>query len=188
MPAPTQLSAYANHEFKIIPTPTQLSAYANHELKKQQERSIEAVHMHGLSETSRKQHSHRSRIEYIMNLFCSKTSEDSSTYAQHMHKTCAIAQVIFVRPFSCVFFFILVVQLVICIITFLVVFNIYIERILSEVYARHMRSATLTFKPFSQLVISFARFSALMLSSFIDVSLCSVDAAHIHRRGFDDQM
>jgi hypothetical protein len=31
--APTQLSAYANHEFKIIPIPTQLSAYANHELK-----------------------------------------------------------------------------------------------------------------------------------------------------------
>ena len=31
--APTQLSAYANHEFKIIPTPAQLSAYANHELK-----------------------------------------------------------------------------------------------------------------------------------------------------------
>jgi len=33
MPASAQLSAYANHEFKIIPTPTQLSAYANHELK-----------------------------------------------------------------------------------------------------------------------------------------------------------
>ncbi len=29
----TLLSAYANHEFKIIPTPAQLSAYANHELK-----------------------------------------------------------------------------------------------------------------------------------------------------------
>jgi len=38
------------------------------------------------------------------------------------------------------------------------------------VYARHMRSATLIFK------------------SFIDVSLCSVDAAHMHRRGFDNQM
>ena len=37
-------------------------------------------------------------------------------------------------------------------------------------------------------VISSARFWALMLSSFIDVSLCSVDAAHMHRRGFDDQM
>ena len=33
MPTPAQLSAYANHEFKIIPTPTQLSAYANHKLK-----------------------------------------------------------------------------------------------------------------------------------------------------------
>ncbi len=33
IPTRTQLSAYANHEFKIIPTPTQLSAYANHELK-----------------------------------------------------------------------------------------------------------------------------------------------------------
>ncbi len=33
IPARTQLSAYANHEFKIISTPTQLSAYANHELK-----------------------------------------------------------------------------------------------------------------------------------------------------------
>ena len=30
----TQLSAYANHEFKIISISTQLSAYANHELKK----------------------------------------------------------------------------------------------------------------------------------------------------------
>jgi len=33
-PAPAQLSAYANHEFKIIPTPAQLSAYAKHELKR----------------------------------------------------------------------------------------------------------------------------------------------------------
>ncbi len=111
-----------------------------------------------------------------------------------MHKTCKIMNStcdmlihklsLFIRSFSCVFFFILVVQLVICIITFL---------ILSElsfflVYARHMRSATLTFKSFSQLVISFARFWASMLSSFIDVSLCSVDATHMHRRGFDDQM
>ena len=87
----------------------------------------------------------------------------------------AIAHVILIRSFSCVFFFILVVQLMICIIAFLVVFNICIEWILSElsffsVYARHMRSATLIFK------------------SFIDVSLCSVDATHMHRRGFGDQM
>ena len=79
----------------------------------------------------------------------------------------------------------------ICTITFLIVFNICVERILSElsfflVYAQHMQSVTL--KSFSQLVISFARFWALMLSSFIDVSLCSVDAAHMHRRGFDNQM
>ncbi len=33
VPAPAQLSAYANHEFKIIPTPAQLSEYANHGLK-----------------------------------------------------------------------------------------------------------------------------------------------------------
>jgi len=33
VPTPAQLSAYANHEFKIILTPTQLSAYANHEFK-----------------------------------------------------------------------------------------------------------------------------------------------------------
>ncbi len=33
IPARSQLSAYANHEFKIISTPAQLSAYANHELK-----------------------------------------------------------------------------------------------------------------------------------------------------------
>ncbi len=120
-----------------------------------------------------------------------------------MHKTCEIMNStcdvlihklsLFVRPFSCVFFFILVVQLVICIITFLVVFNICIERILSElsfflVYARHMRTATLIFKLFSQSVISFARFSASILSSFIDVSLCSVDAAHMHSRGLFDQM
>ncbi len=99
-----------------------------------------------------------------------------------MHKTCEIMNSIcdmlfnkLIRSFSCIFFFILVVQLMICIIAFLVVFNICIEWILSElsfflVYARHMRSATLIFK------------------SFIDVSLCSVDAAHMHKRGFDDQM
>jgi len=82
---------------------------------------------------------------------------------------------------------------VICIITSFVVFDICIERILSElsfflVYARHMRTATLIFKSFSQSVISSARFSAPMLSSFIDVSLCSVDAAHMHSRGLFDQM
>ena len=75
----------------------------------------------------------------------------------------------------------------------LMICNICIERILSElsfflVYARHMRSAILIFKSFSQLVISFARFWVSMLSSFIDVSLCLVDAAHMHRRGFDNQM
>ena len=110
----------------------------------------------------------------------------------HAHSQ-AIAHVIFVRLFFCVFFFILVVLLVICTITFLIVFNICVERILSElsfflIYARHMRSATLTFKSFSQFVIWFAQFWALMLSSFIDVSLCLVDAAHMHRRGFDNQM
>ncbi len=110
----------------------------------------------------------------------------------HAHSQ-AIAHVIFVRLFFCVFFFILVVLLVICIITFLIVFNICVERILSElsfflVYARHMRSATLIFKSFSQFIISFARFWALMLSSFIDVSLCLIDAAHMHRRDFDNQM
>jgi len=72
--------------------------------------------------------------------------------------------------------------LVICITTFLIVFDICIARILSElsfflVYARHIRTATLTFKPLSQSVISSARFSASMLSLFIDVSLCSVDAS-----------
>jgi len=92
----------------------------------------------------------------------------------HAHQQ-AIAQVILIRSFSCVFFFILVVQPMICIIAFLVVFNICIEWILSElsffsVCARHMRSATFIFK------------------SFIDVSLCSVDATHMHRRGFGDQM
>ncbi len=56
------------------------------------------------------------------------------------------------------------------------------------VYAWHMQTATLIFKSFSQSVISFARFSASMLSSFIDVSLCSVDAAHMHSRDLFDQM
>lgn len=37
-------------------------------------------------------------------------------------------------------------------------------------------------------VISFAQFSASMLSSFIDVSLCSVDAAHMHSRNLFEQM
>ena len=105
----------------------------------------------------------------------------------HAHQQ-AITHVVLIRCFSCIFFFILIVQLMICIITFL---NICIEWILSElslflVYARHMRSATLIFKSFSQFILSFAQFSELM--SFIDVSLCSVDAAHMHRRDFDDQM
>ncbi len=110
----------------------------------------------------------------------------------HAHSQ-AIAHVIFIRSFFCIFFFILVVQLMICIITFLIVFNICIEQILSElsfflIYAQHMRTEILIFKSFSQSVISFAQFSALMLSSFIDVSLCSVVAAHMHSRGFDNQM
>ncbi len=46
-------------------------------------------------------------------------------------------------------------------------------------------SHCLTFKSF---VISFAWFSALMLSSFIDVSLCSVDAAHMLSRDLSDQI
>jgi len=82
---------------------------------------------------------------------------------------------------------------VICTITFLIIFDICIERILSElsfflVYAWHMQSVTLIFISFSQFIISFTQFSASMLLSFIDVSLCSVDAAHMHRRDFDDQM
>ncbi len=32
------------------------------------------------------------------------------------------------------------------------------------------------------------RSATLIFKSFIDVSLCSVDAAHMHRRDFDDQM
>jgi len=51
-----------------------------------------------------------------------------------------------------------------------------------------MRTATLIFKSFSQSVISFAQFSALMLLSFIDVSLSSVDAVHMHSRDLFDQM
>jgi len=82
MPASAQLSAYANHEFKIIPTPTQLSAYANHELK----------NWYYLAKVTRRQTARAKywsrayaqlerNITYIMNLLCSKTSEDSSTYA-----------------------------------------------------------------------------------------------------------
>ncbi len=59
---------------------------------------------------------------------------------------------------------------------------------LYDVLAEHMRTATLTSKPFSQPVISSARFSAPMLSSSIDVSLCSVNAAHMHSRGLFDRM
>ncbi len=78
----------------------------------------------------------------------------------------------------------------ICIITFFIVFDIWILSELSFflVYAQHMRTATFIFRSFNQSVISFARFSALMLSSFIDVSLCSVDAAHMHSRDLFDQM
>ncbi len=76
--------------------------------------------MHSLNEASRKQHNH-------------KTSEDYSTYAKHMHKTCKImnstCDMLIIRSFSCVFFFILIILLMICTITFLIVL----------VYARHMR-------------------------------------------------
>ncbi len=158
--------------------------------------------MHSLSEASRKQHNHRSciyiswiarRAKILLHMLsiCIKHA-NYELNLWHAHSQ-AIAHVFFIRSFFCVFFFILIVLLVICTITFLIVFDICIERILSElsfflVYARHMRSATLIFKSCNQFIISFAQFSASMLSSFIDVSLCSVDAAHMHRRGFDDQM
>ena len=142
--------------------------------------------MHSLSETSHISWiyfaARRAKILLHMLSMCTKHAKSW---------TQAITYVILVRSFSCIFFFILIVLLVICTITFLIVFDICVERILSElsfflVYAWHMRSATL--KSFSQLVISFARFWASMLSSFIDVSLCSVDAAHMLSRGFDNQM
>jgi hypothetical protein len=47
-------------------------------------------------------------------------------------------------------------------------------------YAQHMRASSLTSNSFSHADISSARFSAVMLSSFIDVSMSSVDAAHMH--------
>ncbi len=82
MSTSTQLSAYANHEFKIISIPTQLSAYANHEFK----------NWYYLAKVARRQTAWakywsrayaqlEQNITYIMNLLCSKTSEDSSTYA-----------------------------------------------------------------------------------------------------------
>ncbi len=69
----------------------------------------------------------------------------------HAHQQ-AIAHVILIRFFSCVFFFILIILLMICTITFLIIL----------VYAWHMRSATLIFKSFNQLIISSARFWALI--------------------------
>ncbi len=154
--------------------------------------------MHSLSKASRKQHNHRSciyiswiarRAKILLHMLsiCIKHA-NYELNLWHAHSQ-AIAHVFFIRSF----FFILIILFVICTITFLIIFNICIERILSElsfllVYARYMRSVTLIFKSCSQLIISFARFSALMLSSFINVSLCSVDAAHMHRRDFDDQM
>ena len=134
--------------------------------------------MHSLSETSRKQHNHRPRIYHESTL---QQDERRFFYI-------CLAYAAFSSSFSsfCSWFALFRI-------TFLIVLNICIERILSElsfflVYARHMRSATLIFKSCNQFIISFAQFSASMLSSFIDVSLCSVDAAHMHRRGFDDQM
>jgi len=46
--------------------------------------------------------------------------------------------------------------------------------------AQHMRASSLISNSFSHADISFARFFAIMLSSFIDVSISSVDAAHMH--------
>jgi len=55
-----------------------------------------------------------------------------------------------------------------------------LELIFFSVYARHMRTATLTFKPFSQPVISSARFSARRPSMFLYAQLmlriCTVEA------------
>ncbi len=132
-------------------------------------------------------------IEILLHMLstCNKhANHEFNFWHAHSH---AIIHIFFVRSFFCIFFFILIILLVICIITFLIIFNICIERILSElsfflVYAWHMWTATLIFKSFSQLIILFARLSASMLSSFIDISLCSVDAAHMHWWGFDDQM
>jgi len=182
MSTPTQLSAYANHEFKIIPTPTQLSAYANHKLKNR----------YYLAKVARRQTAwakYWSRA-YARTAWAKHHIYHESTLQQDERRFfyICLAYAAFSSSFSsfCSWFALFRI-------TFLIVFNICIERILSElsfflVYARHMRSVTLIFKSFSQLVISFARFSASMLSSFIDISLCSVDAAHMHRWGFDDQM
>ncbi len=46
--------------------------------------------------------------------------------------------------------------------------------------AQHMRASSLVSNSFSHADISFTRFFAIMLSSFIDVSISSVDAAHMH--------
>ncbi len=84
--------------------------------------------------------------------------------------------------------------LVICIIIFnicnLHCMNLEWAEFLFSICAAYVNcnSHCLTFKSFSQSVISFAWFSALMLSSFIDVSLCSVDAAHMLSRDLSDQI
>jgi hypothetical protein len=78
--------------------------------------------------------------------------------------------------------------LVICIIIFLIVFNMCIARILSElsfflVYARHMRTATLTFKPIVNLLSHsldfqrrYFRCSSMFLYAQLMLRICSVEA------------
>ena len=107
--------------------------------------------MHSLSETSRKQHNHRSRISWIAR---------RAKILLHMLSICTKH----VKSWT---------QLVTCSLTS---------------YRSHFSCQIFLVSFLLLSVISFARFSASMLSSFIDVSLCSVDAAHMHSRDLFDQM
>ncbi len=132
--------------------------------------------MHSLSEKSRKQHNHRSRIYhestlqqderrfFYVCLAYAQNMQNHELNLWHVHSQATTLHQIF-----------------------LMCFLLHSCRSARDLH-HHFFFLILSEPCFFLSVISFARFSALMLSSFIDVSLCSVDAAHMHRRCFDDQM
>ncbi len=102
----------------------------------------------------------------------------------HVHSK-NIIYIFFINHVLYLLFFIFIILLMFCIIILLVVFKTMIvwdtwqlNSLLA--YAQRMRASSLISSSFSHADISFARFFAIMFSSFIDVSISSVDAAHMH--------
>ncbi len=153
--------------------------------------------MHSLSETSRKQHNHRSCIYHESTL-----QQDERRF---FYICLAYAQNMWIMNSTCDMFIhklLLMLSssdlLVICIIIFLFIFNICIARILSFflVYAQHMRTATLTVSHSNHLVnllfhsLDFQRWcfhrSLMFLYAQLMLRICSVEILVIRYELFCD--